>query len=557
MIKNIDNTKCTGCGICVEICPLDNLGLSAFQQEGSPCQIACPAGVDIRGYSYLLKRGRLDEAMKLVREALPFPSITGHVCFHPCESECVRKEVDEAININSLERFIADYWLKEKGKHFPRLHVARVAIVGSGPAGLAAAYFLTRMGYRTTVFESMPEPGGMLRVGILDYRLPKNILDAQIDYIRDMGVEFKTETTIGKNMTMSDLRNTGYKAVFFATGTQLSKKLEIDGSEIDGVQWGLDFLRDINLKRGVGVKDRVLVIGGGDVAMDVALAALRLGAKEVKVACLESRKEMPAHKESIRQVKDEGIGINVCWGPKRILGKNGNVSGVELIRCTSVFDKEGRFYPSFNEKTTKSVETDMVICAIGQTPDPSVVPKEFRTTGAGTIWADPVTLETGITGVFAGGDVVSGPSSVVEAIASGKRAAISIDRYLRGEDLRAGREVKVKRIKKQPREGLDKIKKKVRQATPMLPVEQRCLNFKEVKAGFSEEAAMDEVQRCMTCGSKAYIPYDECMTCFQCEMECPYGAIDVDPFKEELPPAIRYDEEVRKNSSEDDLTYSY
>jgi NADPH-dependent glutamate synthase beta subunit-like oxidoreductase len=544
MIENIDNAKCTGCGICVEICPLDNLGLDAFPQEVPPCQMACPAGVDIRGYSYLLKRGRFDEAIKLIREALPFPSITGHVCFHPCESKCVRKEVDEAININSLERFIADYWLKEKGKLLPKLHVARVAIVGSGPAGLAAAYFLAKMGYRTTVFESMPEPGGMLRVGVLEYRLPKNILDVQINYIRDMGVEFKTDTTIGRDLTMSDLRHIGYKAVFFATGTQLSKKLRIDGAGIDGVQWGLDFLRDINLKRRVEVRERVVVIGGGDVAMDVALAALRLGAKEVKIACLESRKEMPAHKESIRQVKDEGIGINAGWGPKRILGKNGNVSGVELVRCTSVFDKEGGFSPSFDEKMTKSVKTDMVICAIGQTPDLSILPNEFRTTTAGTVWVDPVTLEAGITGVFAGGDVVSGPSSVVEAIASGRKAAISIDRYLRGEDLRAGREVKVKRIKKQPREGLDKIKKKVRQLTLLLPVEQRGRNFKEVKAGFSEETAMDEVQRCMTCGSRAHIPYDECMTCFQCEMECPYGAIDVHPFKEELPPAIRYDEEL-------------
>lgn len=538
-IEQIDLDRCTGCGICVEVCPLDTLRLDTLQEEFPPCWEACPAGVDIRGYLYLLNQSRLDEAIRLLREALPFPAVTGRVCFHPCESECARKEVDDTVNINCLERFVGDYWLREKAEALPRLHVAKVAIVGSGPAGLAAAYFLTKMGYRVTVFESMSELGGMLRVGILEYRLPRDVLDAQINYIKDMGVEFKTNTTIGKDLTIDDLKARGYKASFFAIGAQLSKKLKLDGAELDGVVWGLDFLRNINLKHEAKVKDRVLVIGGGDVAMDVALAALRLGAREVELACLESRDEMPAHKESAQQAVDEGVNINPSWGPKRILGKNGWVIGIELVRCTSVFDKKGRFNPSFDERATKSIETDMVILAIGQTSDLSLLPKGIKTTNEETIVVDPVTLETGVPGVFAGGDLVLGPSSVVEAIAAGKRAATSIDCYLRGEDLKAGREKKeVNRVKKPPKEG---IEEKAREATPLLPVDQRQRNFREVKPGFSEEMAMNEVQRCMTCGSKAYIAYPEdCMTCFSCEITCPYEAVDVHPFKEVLPFAIEY-----------------
>lgn len=545
-IEQIDLDRCTGCGICIEVCPLDTLRLDTLQEEFPPCWEACPAGVDIRGYLYLLNQSRLDEAIRLLREALPFPAVTGRVCFHPCESECARKEVDDAVNINCLERFVGDYWLQQKPEAPPRLHVAKVAIVGSGPAGLAAAYFLTKMGYRVTVFESMSELGGMLRVGILEYRLPKDVLDAQINYIKDMGVEFTTNTTIGKDLTIDDLKARGYKASFFAIGAQLSKKLKLDGAELDGVVWGLDFLRNINLKHEAKVKDRVLVIGGGDVAMDVALAALRLGAREVELACLESRDEMPAHKESAQQAIDEGVNINLSWGPKRILGKNGRVTGIELVRCTAVFDKKGRFNPSFDERATKSIETDMVILAIGQTSDLSLLPKGIKTTNEETIVVDPVTLETGVPGVFAGGDLVLGPSSVVEAIAAGKRAATSIDRYLRGEDLKAGREKKeVNRVKKPPKEG---IEEKAREATPLLLVDQRHRNFREVKPGFSEEMAMNEVQRCMTCGSKAYIAYPEdCMTCFSCEITCPYEAVDVHPFKEVLPFAIEYPEGGEKH----------
>jgi len=511
---------------------MDVLRLDALvsdRQEFPPCRVACPAGVNIRLYLSLLKEDRIEEAANILREALPIPAVTGRVCPHPCESECARREVDEAVNINSLERFVADYWLEEKAQPVRKLYAAKVAIIGSGPAGLAAAYELARKGYPVTVFEAMPVLGGMLRVGIPEFRLPRDVLDAQINYIRDLGVEFKTDITIGSGQSLENLKSEGYQAVFFAVGAQLSRRLEIDGAELDGVLWGLDFLKDINLKREVKIRDRVLVIGGGNVAIDVSLVALRLGAKEVQLACLESEAEMPAYEHAIREAIDEGVDINVSWGPKGIIGDDRGVTGMELVRCVSVFDMDGVFNPSFDEQTTKSLETDMVILSIGQTSDVPFVLKGVDVSRESTIRVDPVTLETNLPGIFAGGDVVTGPASVVDAIASGKRAAVSIDRYLRDEDLKAGRSEKPKRVKKLPKEGIEESE---RQSTPVIPIDRRSGSFTELKPGFSEDAARQEARRCTTCGSRPIIKYvEDCMLCDACELDCPEKAIYVAPIK--------------------------
>jgi len=527
-IELIDLELCNGCGICMDTCTMDVIRLDtlvAERVEYPPCRLACPAGVDMRSYMYLLKEGMIKEAFDVLREALPLPAVTGRVCPHPCESECARKDVDEAVNINALERFLADYWFQEKAQPARKIYSAKVAIVGSGPAGLAAAYELAKMGYPTTVFEALPVLGGMLRVGIPEYRLPKDVLDAQIDYIKDTGVEFKTNTAIGRDMTLADLRNEGYDAVFFAIGAQLSTKLDIEGINLDGVLWGLDFLRDVNLKREIKVKDKVLVIGGGNVAIDVALTALRLGAKEVELACLESREEMPAYQAEIQQALEEGVSIYVSWGPRRILGDGKKVSGVELVRCTSVFDKTGRFNPSYDDKISKNVETEMVILAIGQTSDLSLLPEGVEATEGGNIQVDPTTLETAMPGVFAGGDVTSTQGSVIEAIGAGKEAAISIDRYLKGEDIKAGRGKRQRRVSYPPKEG---IEEEPRQVKPLLPVDERHGNFKEVEIGFSEDAMMLESRRCMTCGSKAVVKYAiDCTACDGCELDCPQDAIYV------------------------------
>jgi NADPH-dependent glutamate synthase beta subunit-like oxidoreductase len=528
-IQQIDLDKCVGCGVCENSCSMDVIRLNrvfADREEMTPCRSGCPAGVDMRGYIYHLTQGRMEEAVRLIRETLPFPAVTGHVCFHPCEEECARKEVDEAVNINSLERYIGDYWLQERTRPAPRLYFKKTAVIGSGPAGLAAAYDLVRIGYPVTVFESERVLGGMLSAGIPEYRLPGNVLDAQIGYIRDLGVDFRTGVALGEDLTLSDLREEEYEAVLLAIGARKSARLDIEGIEFTHVLWGLDFLRAVKFKRKVRVMDRVVVIGGGNVAVDAALTALRLGAKEVRIFCLESLEEMPAHEEAIRMALEEGVRISGSWGPKRLIGKDGIVTGMEMVRCLSVFDTTGRFNPTFGEETTRPIKTDMVIFAIGESTDLSVLPTGVETE-KGHILVDPVTLQTRLPGIFAAGVAVYGPGSVIEAVASGKKAAVSIDRYLQGKDLKAGRQVEVKTVRKPPRDG---VEKKKRESTVLLPPDERKRGFREIRIGFTRERAEREAQRCMACGSKAWIAYNgDCMTCYSCERDCPEKAVYVSP----------------------------
>jgi NADPH-dependent glutamate synthase beta subunit-like oxidoreductase/NAD-dependent dihydropyrimidine dehydrogenase PreA subunit len=529
-VERIDPVLCNGCGICVDSCSVDVLRLNtqaAAGEEWAPCRTACPAGVDMRRYIHLMREGMVEEALKVITEALPFPAITGRICPHPCEKECARKDIDAAVNINALERFAADNCPVNKTQPARRIFSARVAVIGSGPAGLAASFELCRNGYPVTVFESLPVLGGMLRTAVPDYRLPKNILDSQINIVRDMGVEFITGTTFGRDLSLADLKQRGFQAVFLACGAQLSRRLDIGGCELEGVTWGLDFLQSYSLKGKSPVKDRVLVIGGGNVAVDVALTALRLGARIVQIACLESKEDMPAYPEEIRQAEEEGVIINPSWGPKRILGDGKQVKGLELVRCASVTAQNGSFSPSYRDDITTIIETDMIIFAVGQVSDLSLIPREIKATGAGTILIDPVTLETTLPGVFAGGDIISTRGAAIQAIADGQRAAASIDRYLKGQDLKAGRPAKRRRVSHPPAE---RIEKQPRQETPLAPVGIRQRNFKEVKTAFNEDAMIIEARRCTTCGSKAVIRYpDECMACDSCELNCPQNAIYVSP----------------------------
>jgi NADPH-dependent glutamate synthase beta subunit-like oxidoreductase len=534
-IELVDRELCNGCGLCVITCPLDVVRLDtkvADLEEWPDCRRACPAGVDMRAYMYLLKNGQADEAMEVLREALPLPAVTGRVCPHPCESECVRREVDEAVNINALERFVADRRLNEKAQPVHQIYSAKVAVVGSGPAGLSCAYFLTGMGYAVTVLEAQPVLGGMLRLGIPEYRLPRDVLDAQIDYIRDLGVEFKTAVCVGKDVTLQKLQKQ-YSAVFYAVGNPLSRKMEMERIDFAGVLWGLDFLTDVNLGRGAKVGERVVVIGGGNVAIDVALTALRTGARSVDLACLEKTTEMPAFDEGVEQALEEGVRIHDGWGPKRILGGAGKVTGIELARCTSIYGDRGQYCPAYDETKTKLIDTDTIILAIGQAADLSALPRGLTVTKGGAIQVDAITLETSLPGVFAGGDVVSGPASVVQAIAAGRRASDSIDRYLKRQDLKAGRYLLPKRVKKAPKEGMEPL---ARNATRTLLARERTGAFKEIKAGFDEDVADLEAQRCLTCGSRAVISYvDDCMLCLHCEHYCPQKAIYVSPDKRVAP----------------------
>ena len=498
---------CRFCTACVEVCPtgalMDKEEVKVAEREESlvPCISSCPAGIDVPRYVHLIAEGKFDQALAVIREKVPFPSVLGCVCFHPCESKCRRGQVNEPVSICALKRFAAE---QDSGIWRASSRVApptgkRVAIVGSGPSGLTAAYYLAKLGHSVSVFESLPEPGGMLRAGIPSYRLPEEVLQRDIAEILSLGVEIRTNTPIDDSFSLNDLKNQGYQAIFLAIGAQLSRKLSIEGAELEGVLWGVAFLREAKFGRGAKVEGRVLVIGGGNVAMDVALTALRLGAKEAQLACLESREEMPAYEWEIKEALDEGVILHPSWGPRRILG-DGRVKGIELVRCTSVFNEEGKFNPSFDESTTTTIETDTVIMAIGQASDLSLLGEasKIEATRGGTIKVDDATLETDADGIFAGGEVVSGPTSVVEAIAAGRKAAISIDKYLGGE----GNIDEVLVEVEKPKAWLGKeegFADKPRVRMSCLPMEERLKGFAEIELGFDEPLAVEEAKRCLRC----------------------------------------------------------
>jgi len=547
--RYVDEKNCTGCDECPKVCPVTipnefdmSLGTrkaiyKSFPQAVPnkfiidkrgipPCRATCPAGVNVQGYVALITQSKFKEALELVRKYNPFPAVCGMVCFRPCEAECERGKVDEPVAINALKRFVADCWLKEgveKPKPVPKIHEKNVAIIGSGPAGLTAAYELVKRGYPVTVFESLPKPGGMLRVGIPKYRLPKEVLDAEIQYLKELGIEIRTDTQIGRDLTIDDLLRDGYKAVFIAVGAQKSMKLGIDGEELKGVIHALDFLREVNLGKKVGVGDKVAIIGGGNVAIDAARTAFRLGSKEVCILYRRSREEMPANFEEIEQGEKEGVKFHLLVSPKKILGKDRRVTAIECTRMKlGAPDETGRRRPIPIEGSEFIMEFDTLIIAIGETPDLFPLPKGVEVTKWNTIAVDPVTQQTSLPKIFAGGDIVSGPATVIEAIAAGKRAAVSIDRYLRGEDLKMGREEEIKKVKEVPKEGRVK---KARQKMPLLPLDQRVGNFKQVELGFTEEMVMEEATRCLMCGG--------CSECLECEKVCEAKAIIHDQ-KEEL-----------------------
>jgi formate dehydrogenase beta subunit len=520
--------------------------LSPAEQTNPPCQIACPLHTDIRGYVAAIARGDFEEGYAIAREPNPLVYVCAHVCAHPCEEECRRSKVDDPVAVVALKRFVAERHDLSLG-HGPlkpdvEPKEQRVAIIGAGPAGLTAAYDLARMGYPVTVLEALPEPGGMLRVGLPKYRLPREIIDVDIKGIQEAGVEIKTGVRIGQGLTVSGIKEQGYEAVFIAIGAQQSRGLRIEGTELDGVLLGVDFLRDVNQGKPVKLGKRVLVIGGGNVAVDVARSAVRQGEpgdeKEVHMICLECREEMPAHEWEIVEAKREGIILHPSLGPNKILGRDGKVVGLETIVCDSVFDSEGRFNPSFACDTESVIEGDTVILAIGQASDLSFLRPEdgIELTPRRTIKVDPETLATTAPGVFAGGEVITGPGSVVGSMALGRRAAISIDAYLRGEDLTKLHFEEPEKLDELPQKTIEKIKSLAREPMPMLPLEERAFNYSEVERGYTLAMAMRAAHRCLTCGGGAYVDTGKCAACLTCVRACPYdvpvikdGAAFVDP----------------------------
>jgi len=508
---SLKESECRFCGACIEVCPTGalmdkDLRWPPPEEDLVPCKHACPAGIAIPQYIRLISEEKFSEAAAIIREKAPLPNILGYLCHHPCETECRRGKINESTSICGLKRFAAEH---DTGLWKTNLEVAsptgkKVAIVGSGPAGLTAAYYLAKKGHSVTVFESLPEYGGMMRVGTPPYRLPREILEKDVNEILELGVEVRTDTQIGQKLTLDDLRNQ-YEAIFLAVGAHLSKMLKIEGTDLKGVLWGVDFLRAVNLGQDVNVEERVVVTGGGNVAIDVARTALRLGAKEVQLACLESREEMPAHPWEIEEAVEEGVILNVSLGPKKILGNRENVTGLELVHCTSVFDENGRFSPSFDEKITKPIETDMVIIAIGQASDLSFLGEDsVIKVKKGTIQVDDTTLQTSDPKIFAGGDAVSGAASVIEAIAMGRKAAVSIDKHLGGDGVID--ESLIEPEVPNPWLGRDEgFVDKTRAQMPCLPTKQRLQGFSVVELGLDVENAVEEANRCLRCDLRLQI----------------------------------------------------
>ncbi len=534
----IDPSKCTGCGECAKVCPVVRPseydmalaerkaayrryaqavpGSFAIEKHGtSPCKVACPAHISVQGYVALAARGQYGEALKLVKEENPLPAICGRVCHHPCEAACKRGELDEPVAIDSIKRFVADLDLRSETRFVPETKPKRdekVAVIGSGPAGLSCAYYLAIEGYAVTVFEKLLVLGGMLSVGIPSYRLPRDIIAAEIDVIRDMGVAFRTGVEIGRDVTIAELRQQGFRAFFVAIGAHECKALGIPGEDLRGVYPGVDFLREVNLGGSIPLGDRVAVIGGGNVAMDCVRTALRTGSSKPFILYRRGIEEMPANEEEIEECREEGIEILTLTHPVRVIGEGGAVKAIECVRMRlGAPDASGRRRPEVVPESELVIEVDAVIPAIGQESDWACLTPECacQLSDWGTLRVDPLTLQSDDADIFAGGDAVTGPKTVIEAIAAGKQAAVSIDRFLRGQDLREGREKEWQAVQDVRTEGYDRIP---REHMPRMAPEARRAGFDEVQLGFTEEQVRREAERCLSCGV--------CSECYQCVDAC-------------------------------------
>jgi len=532
-----------------------------------PCYTACPVGTEAGRYVALIAEGRYREAYAVARRPNPLASICGRICAAPCEDVCRRGTLDEPISIRALKRFVTERFgvesmidldmLREIYGHRPvRYPEDRVAIIGAGPGGLAAAHDLALRGYPVTLFEAQPVAGGMLRLGIPEYRLPRELIKAEINAILSLGVDLRLSQRLGRDFTLSELRERGYKAVFVAIGAHKGRELRVPGADLDGVANGIDFLLNVNMGYRLELGQRVVVVGGGSVALDVARtalrtgvpeeainpeinivtaldvarSALRFGGKEVHIVSLESLDEMPAEPEEVEEAKREGVVFHPSRGLKRILGNGGRLTGIETLECSSVFDDQGRFNPALVEDSELAMAADTVILAVGQTSDLSFLQPEdgVEVTRGGTIQVDPRTLATTAPGIYAGGDVAFGPRIAIDAIADGRRAATSIHTYLQEG---AGDEDEVEVVLR-PRPGYTRVldyEGIPRQRPPVLPIERR-VGITELERCFADETARREASRCLQCWVNTIFHEDpdrgtECILCGGCADVCPEECI--------------------------------
>ena len=474
----------------------------------SACQHACPAGIDVPNYVAAIADGNYEDAVEIIRERNPFPAVCGRICIHPCEFKCRRGELDAPVAIRALKRYASDWYFENIGAErdpFPVTQSEKVAIVGAGPSGLTCAYFLAKMGYRATVFEAAEVPGGMLGIAVPQFRLPPQVIEEEIKYIENCGVEIRYSSPIDAKHTFNDLLNEGYQAVFIAAGAQSSKRIGIPGEEegLGGLYYGLEFLSQIRQGDPIELSGKTVVIGGGNVAVDAARTALRAGAHESQIFCLEPRDEMPAWEKEVGEALDEGIVINPSWSPSRVKHTDGKVAGIEFTRCVCVFDDEGCFNPTCDLDDTQFVAADNLIIAIGQAADMSFLSEDSQLERElwGALVVDTNTLATNVPGVFAGGDFTTGPTFAIRAIASGRRAAIAIDKYLCGDTGRVY--IPDEKSPRHTPSGLA-LDEEVSEDQPRIEVDlesadDRVKDFREVEKGFSAEQAHQEAKRCLRC----------------------------------------------------------
>ena len=569
-IARVDKEKCVACGQCVENCQTNALKLgqkrcttdphisdtydtdasvpfhrSSYNPEyrtnrsdvmpsgTAPCKAECPAHIPVQGYIKLASLGRYTEALELIKKENPFPAVCGRICNKRCEAECTRGSVDEAVAIDEVKRFIADHDLHEATRYVPKLlnqigrpYTEKIAVIGAGPAGMSCAYYLANKGYPVTVFDRNPVPGGMLTLGIPSFRLEKDVLNAEIDILREMGVEFKCGVEVGKDITIEQLRAQGYKGFYVAIGAQKSAKLRIPGEELEGVYGGVDFLRAVNLGQETNIGKRCAVIGGGNVAMDVCRSAVRLGADETYVLYRRSEAELPADPEEVKEAMEEGVQFRFLTAPVEILGENGKVTDIRVERMTlGEPDEKGRRKP-VGTGEFETIAVDSVIGAIGQTVDWGTLDVgALTTTKKGTAEADALTYQTAQPDIFVGGDCYTGPKFAIDAIAAGKEAAISLHRYVHpGQTLTAGRDRRVyKALDKDhvliETAGFDKDHRQ----TPGYNA-AKAKTFSDARVTFTEEQVRKECARCLGCGATKVDSY-LCIGCGLCTTKCKFDAI--------------------------------
>lgn len=574
-IAKVEKQNCVACGKCVEACPAGavKLGQKLCDKEGceityprmplpgdqpwgehmwshnyrdvnrincydtgtAPCKTACPAHIGIQGYLQLAKEGRYEDALALIKKDNPLPAVCGHVCNRRCEDACTRGTIDEAVAIDEVKRFIAERDLNAETRFIPKKTIPslkggfeeKIAIIGAGPAGLSCAYFLALTGYKPTIFEKNAEPGGMLRYGIPSYKLEKDLLAAEIDVIRQLGVEIRCGVEVGKDVTIEDLREQGYKGFYAAIGCQRGRKPGISGENAEGAYAAVDFLREAGAKESFSLEGDVVVVGGGNVAIDAARISSRCTDAKISMFCLEAREKMPASDEEIEEALEEGIELNCGWGPKEVLEENGHVSGVVFKKCTRVFDAQGRFSPEYDENDTVTVPCRHVIFSVGQAIDwghmLDNLHVELRPNGGAL--ANKLTYQTSEPDIFVGGDVYTGPKFAIDAIAAGREGAVSLHRYVHehctltiGRNRRDFIELDKENIK------VETYDSSSRQIPPKADVKEQAKTFRDLSQSLTEEQVKKETSRCLSCGASVVDP-NKCIGCGVCTTKCMFDAI--------------------------------